>query len=112
MVAAEWAVAVVLFLSEQATGSVDLKAAVITTSQRTSAVSDVAQAVQVRRLWLILDTLLQWILHRTMEWAQAQWLVLQDLAPLLPLLVVSARAVAMAVSTSVGPKAHMLFHLD
>ena len=111
MVAAEWEVAVVLYLSEQAIGSVDPRVVDITTLQRTSAVSDVAQAVPVRRLWLILDILLQWIPHRTTEWVQALWPVLQDLVHLLPLLVVSAQAVAMVANISVVPKAHMLFHL-
>jgi hypothetical protein len=110
-VVAEWVVAVVSFLSELVTGSVDLRVADTTILQRTSAVSDVAQAVQVQPLWLILDILLRWILHRTMEWVQARWLVLLALVHLLLLLVVSVQAVAMAVNTSVAPRALMLFHL-
>ena len=111
MVAEEWVEVVALYLSELVTGSAALKAVVITTSRRMLAVCDVGQAVQVLPLSLILGILLQWILPRTMVWAQARWLVLQGQVHL-PLLLVDLDLEADTVDNNlVALLAPSLYHL-
>jgi hypothetical protein len=105
----EWVAVVVLYLSELVTGSVDLRAVDITTLRRTSAVSDVALAVQVQRLWLTLATLLQWRLLRATAWDLDRWQEL--LAPVHSLLLLaSVLLVVMAVNTSAVLKALLRSH--
>jgi len=109
MVVDEWVVAVVLCLSALVIGNVAQKAVDIIILRRTSAAFDVAQAVQVQRLWLILVILLQWTLPRITVWVPVRWQALQDPAPLHQLLA-SDPVEVMVVNTSGAHKAPMLSH--
>jgi hypothetical protein len=111
MVAAEWVAVAVLYHSELVIGSVALKAADTTTLPKMSAVSDVAPAVRVQPLWRTRVILLQWILHRTMAWARAQWQALQALGLSHQLLEGLDLAVGMEDSILVVRQAPMLSHL-
>jgi hypothetical protein len=107
----EWAAAVALYHSVPEIGNVALKAADTTTLPKMSAVSDVAPAVREQLLWPTRVILLQWILHRTMEWAQGQWQALQAQDPSHHQPEGLDLAVDTEDSTLVVHQAPMLFHL-
>jgi hypothetical protein len=107
----EWGAAVALYHFVLVIGSVALKAADTTTLPKMSAVFGVAPAVREQLLWLTQVIRLRWILRRTMEWAQDQWLALQDQGLSHQQLVDLDLAVGMGDSTLVVHQAPMLFHL-
>jgi hypothetical protein len=106
-----WVEVVAWYLSVPVIGNADLKDVDITTSPKTSAASDVAQAARVQPLWLTLDILLQWILLQIMEWVMGQWQVPQAQGLLLQQPVASVQAVDMVVNILVAHPVPMLSHL-
>ncbi len=106
-----WVVVAVLYHFALVIGSVALKAVDTTILPKTSAVFDVVLAVRVQPLWQIRAILLQWILHRTMEWVQARWQELQGQDRLHQQPEGLDLAEGMEDNTLVAHPARMLFHL-